>query len=809
MTVIQDLRFALRLMRKNPGFTVVAVATLALGIGANNTVFTLVNTILLKSLPFRDGHEIVSLGCNDLARGRENMPVSYPDFTDWRARSQSFQGMAAFSIGTMNLSNEGGVPERLSGAWLTADAFRVLGLRPVIGRDFLPAEDRPGASPVAILGYGIWQDRFGGDPAILGRTIRVNAVPAAVIGIMPRGMKFPFDAELWMPLLQTQGREARDFRDLQGFARLGKGASVDRARSELNGIALQLAREYPKTNAGVGAQVMSFNERYNGGRMTMVLWLMLGAVGFVLLIACVNVANLLLSRAACRSREIAIRAAVGAGRLRIIRQLLMESVLLAVLGAAGGLLISIAGVRWFRLSLSLASIEDMPYWLDFSMDWKVFGYLLAVCVATGVIFGLVPALRASRSDLVDALKESGQSTGEGVRPRRLTSALVVAQLTLTMVLLSGAGMMIQDFLRSQRVHVGHDPKNLLTMRMGLPEQKYPTPEDRVAFHERLAQSLLAVPGVQSIALTSNLPVDGSLTGVLQLDGQAVDDREKLPQIPAIAVSPAYFETLGAPLLKGRAFRGRDGTPGAEVVIVNERFVAQHWPGADPLGRRIRIGSEPSAPWLTVVGVVRQINRDIEIGANTEGIVYVPYRQMPVRFVSVAARTLVPPTSLAQAVRREVQALDPDLPVYRVRTMEEHLSQQLWPYRVFGALFGAFAVISLLLSVTGIYGVSAYAVSQRTREIGLRMALGADKGNVLCLVLKLGLQQLALGMILGLLGVWTVGRLLEKLLVETSAADPTVNGTTSFMLCSIALAACVIPAWKAARLDPMSALRSRT
>jgi putative ABC transport system permease protein len=808
MTLLQDVRFALRLMRKNPGFTAVAVIALALGIGANNTVFTLVNTILLKSLPFRDGHEIVSLGCNDFAKGTENMAVSYLDFKDWSARSRSFQGVAAFSIGTMNLSNEGAVPERLSGAWLSADAFKVIGLSPVLGRDFLPAEDRPGASSVVLLGYGVWQNRFGGEPGILGKTIRVNSIPATVIGIMPRGMKFPFDAELWMPLLQTKDRESRNFRDLQVFARLGNGVSIAQAGSELNGIARQLAQGYPKTNAGIGAQVMSFNERYNGGRMKMVLWIMLGAVGFVLLIACVNVANLLLSRAAHRSREISIRSALGAGRLRIIRQLLIESVLLSLLGAAGGLLISIAGVRWFRMSLSLANVEGMPYWLDFSMDWRVFGYLLAVCIATSVIFGLVPALKAARVNLVEALKEGGQSGGESSKPRRLASSLVVAQLTLTLVLLSGAGMMIQDFLGSQRIHVGLNPQNLLTMRLGLPEQKYPTPESRVAFHEGLAQRLRAIPGIQSIAITSNLPIDGSLTGMLQFEGQAVDDREKLPRIPLIPVSPAYFETLGAPLSRGRAFHAHDGMPGAEVVIVNERFVAQYWPGEDPLGKRIHISSEPNAPWVTVIGVIPQINREIESQANTESIVYVPYRQLPVRFVSLVARTLVPPSSLAQVLRREVQALDPDLPVYRVRTMEEHLSQQLWPYRVFGALFGAFAAISLLLSATGIYGVTAYAVSRRTQEIGLRMALGADGRNVLWLVLKRGLQQLAIGVVLGLLGAWTVGRVLEKLLVETSAADPAVNGTASFVLCGIALAACVIPAWKAARLDPLSALRIR-
>ena len=808
MSLFQDLRFALRITRKNPGFTAVAVMALALGIGANNTVFTLVNTILFKSLPFKDGYEIVSLSCTRSARETERVGVSYPDFQDWRARTRSFQGIAAFSVSTMNMSDQGGVPERYSGAWLTANAFRLIGQSPVMGRDFHPDEDQRGAQPVVLLGYGVWQDRYGGSPEVLGKTIRVNAVPATVIGIMPQGMKFPFDAELWMPLLQTKEREARNYRDLSVFARLGKGVPEAQASSELKEIAGQLAQEYPKTNAGISADAMSFSERYNGGRMKFVLWIMMGAVGFVLLIACVNVANLLLARGMYRSREISIRTAVGAGRGRLVRQLLMESIVLSFLGGLFGLMISVAGVRWFKMSLSMAGVEGMPYWLDFSMDWKIFLYLSAVCLASSLLFGLMPALKAAGMSIAESLKESGEAAGPGARPRRMAFSLVVAQLALTLILLAGAGMMIRDFMTSQKTYVGLHPENVLTMRLGLPEQKYLTQEDRVAFCDKLLERLQMVPGLESAAITSNLPIDGAWVGKLQLEGQTVDEKERLPIVPAVAASPGYFRTLGASILKGRSFDSRDGTAGYETVIVNERFAARYWPGQDPLGKRIRLLGELDASWLRVVGVVPQINREIEKDADFEGIVYVPLRQTSARFLSVVARTLVPPSSLVQAVRREVQAVDPDTPLYRIRTMQEHLWKQLWPYRVFGPLFGAFAVASLLLSAIGIYGVTAYSVSQRTQEIGLRMALGADAGNVLRLMLRQGMKQLIAGVALGLAGAFAVGRVLEKLLIETSAADPAVNLAGLFVLCTVTILACTVPAWKASRLDPLSALRIR-
>jgi putative ABC transport system permease protein len=640
MSYFQDLRYALRIMRKNPGFASVAVMALALGIGANTTVFTITNAILWKNLPFKDPHQIVYLGCRNLARGLEDLPVSYPDFEDWRAGARSFQGLEAFSTGTMNVSDESGVPERMNGNWVTGGAFRLIGQSALLGRDFLPGEDRRGAQPVAILGYGMWQTRYGGDRGVLGKTIRVNAVPATVVGIMPQGMQFPYNAELWMPLIPSAEQESREVRGFNVFGRLLPGVSMAQARTEMNGIGRRLEQAYPKTNEGVGTEVMSFNERYNGHwRMRLVLLILMAAVGFVLLIACVNVANLLLSRSACRAREISIRTAVGAGRRRIVRQLLIESILLCCAGGGIGLLLSVVGVRFFEMSL--ANVEGVPYWIDFSIDVKVVWYLGAICFATAILFGLAPALRASRVNLVDTLKDGGYATSGGPRSRRLTSSLVVTQLALTVVLLFGAGLMMRDFLKVQQMGVGINPGNMLTMRLGLPEDKYKSPDDRIAFHDRLAQRLRTVAGIQSTAITSHLPINYALRSRLEIEGQAVADKEKLPMVSYLVVSPGYFETMGVSLLRGRDFGANDGAAGAEAAIVNDLFAARFLRGEDPVGKRIRLGSKPDMPWLTVVGVSPHIWQSYDNRAETDSVVYVPYRQEAVWIASIVTRSPKP------------------------------------------------------------------------------------------------------------------------------------------------------------------------
>lgn len=806
MSYFQDVRYALRIMGKNPGFASAAVVALALGIGANTTVFTITNAILWKNLPFKDPQQIAYLGCSNPAKGLERLSVSYPDFEDWRREAKSFQGLEAFSTGTMNVSDGSGVPERMNGNWVTAGAFRLIGQSTLLGRDFLAGEDRRGAQPVVILGYGIWQTRYGGDRGILGRTIRVNTVPATVVGVMPQGMRFPYNAALWMPLIPSAEQESREVRGITVFGRLLPGLSMAQARTEMDGIGRRLEQAYPKTNEGIAVEVMSFNERYNGHwRMRLVLLILMAAVGFVLLIACVNVANLLLSRAACRAKEISIRTAIGAGRGRIVRQLLIESTLLCLAGGGVSLLLAVAGVRSFEMSL--AGVEGMPYWIDFSLDLRVLAYVGTVCVLTTVLFGLAPALKALQVNLVDTLKDGGYGTTGGPHSRRLTSSLVVTQLALTAVLLFGAGLMMRDFLRVQQMGVGIRPASMLTMRLGLPEEKYDSPADRIAFHDRLAQRFRAVAGIQSTAITSHLPWNGSVRGRLEIEGQAVADPEKLPMVSYLVVSPGYFETMGVSLVRGRDFGSNDGAAGAEAVIVNERFAARHLPGGDPVGRRIRLGSKPEMPWLTVVGVSPHIWQSPDDKAETESVIYVPYRQEAVRFASIVARSLLPPSALAQTLRSEVQTLDPDLPLYFVKTMEDHLSQNLWPYRVFGGLFMVFGGIALILSAVGIYAVTAYSVARRTHEIGIRVSIGAGPRDVLWLVLRQGLRQLLLGLVLGLLGAMAVGRAVAALLLETTGTDPLTMMSISLLLIVIALLACVIPARRANRLDPLAALRT--
>lgn len=707
----------------------------------------------------------------------------------------------------MNVSDGEGAPERMNGNWVTSGAFRLIGQRPMLGRDFLPEEDRVGAPSVVILGYGIWQSRYGGDPHILGRTIRVNAVPATIVGVMPQGMQFPYNAELWMPFVPTPVQQRRDVRSLAVFGRLLPAVSMAQARAEMEGVGRQLEQAYPKTNEGIGVRVQSFNERYTADwRTRLMLAILMVAVAFVLLIACVNVANLLLSRAACRAREIAIRKAVGADRWRIVRQLLVESLVLCLPGGALGLLLAAAGARLF--GMSLASVENVPYWTDFSIDVRVVVYLAVVCFTTTVVFGLAPALRASKVPVVESLKDEGPGTSGGPRSQRLTASLVVAQLALTVVLLFGAGLMMRDFQKVQALGVGIDAHNMLTMRLALAENRYAGPADRVAFHERLVEHLSAVPGIESVAVTSHLPSSGAFGGRLEIEGREVADKEALPKVNYLVVSRAYFDVLGIRLIGGRGLEANDGAVGSEAVVVNDLFAAKFLRGQEAIGARIRLDASPDSPWATVVGVSPHVWQAYDNRAETDAVVYVPYRQSPVRFVTAVVRSRVSPSELARTLRAQVQALDPDLPLYFVKTMEDHLSQELWPYRVFGGLFVVLGATALLLAVIGLYAVMAYGVSRRTHEIGIRTAVGAGQGDVMWLVLRQGLLHLSLGLGIGLLGSLALGRVVAAMLLETTGTDPLTAVTVSLILSLVALAACVVPARRACRLDPVAALRAR-
>ncbi|HEX6973655.1 MAG TPA: ABC transporter permease [Vicinamibacterales bacterium] len=811
--MLQDLRFALRLLIKDPWFTTLAAVALALGIGVNNTVFTFVNAVLLRGLPFRDSHEIMLVASRDA--NLEEMGVSYADFEDWRRQSASFRGLAVFDQGVMNVSDATHPPEQITGGLVSANAFSVIGQLPILGRDFQPADDRPGAPRVVILGYSVWKNRYGGDPSLVGRTIRVNDVPSEVVGVMPEGFRFPVNADMWQPYIPEGDATKRDQRNLLAFGRVAPGVSMKQAQVEMSGIAKRLEQQYPDTNKGIDAKVMTFNDRFNGGPIRVVFLVLLGAVGFVLLIACANVANLLMSRSAKRAREIALRIALGASRTRVVRQLLVESTILAFIGGLLGLGLSLVGVRLF--DIAVADVGK-PYWIQFTMDATVFAYLAAVCLATGIIFGLAPALQVSKTNLNEILKEAGRGNAGGRRARRLTAAMVVVELALTLVLLAGAGLMMRSFFKLYSLDVGVETSHLLTMRTTLPERKYKTTEQRKAFYDALLPRLQAIPGLHGAALATSVPLNGGQTRGLEIDGRPAPDAARLPQVSTLFVSANYFDTLGMPLREGRALRETDGEAGAEVIVVNARFAAQFFPGESAVGKRVRLreilpaGRTQAAapptlpPWVTIVGVVPTVRQRNVEQIDADAVSYLPYRMRPTQSMSVIARTAGDPASVIPAFRQAVQSVDPDQPVYDVRTMDEVLARSRWPFRVFGSLFTIFAIIALVLSSVGIYAVTAYAVSERTQEIGVRMALGAQQSQVSWLILRQGLVQLAFGLAIGLGAAFVVSRALASLLVQTTTYDPLTFTTITALLTVITVVACLVPARRATRLDPVVALR---
>ncbi len=748
MSFFEDVRFGARMLTKDPKFTAVVVLALALGIGANTTVFTLVNAVLFRGLPFERADRIMHIASTRVSRGNDRMGVSYPDFKDWKAQTKTFQNLGAFSLETANLSDQGNVPERYSGGRITANTFSMLGQKPMLGRDFLPDEDKPGTAMVVILGHGIWKTRYGKDPRIVGRAIRVNDVPATVVGVMPEGMKFPLNEDLWMPLIPVGQWEKRDAHDLNVFGRLKDGDTLASAGVEIGHLAKTLEKDYPKTNQGIGALVQTYNDVFNGGQIRVLFLALLGAVGFVLLIACANVANLLLSRSLARAKEVSIRTALGASRWRVVRQLLIESVLLGLLGGLVGLMLSLWGVRMF--DLAVADVGK-PYWIKFTMDYAVFGYLAAICLTTGLLFGLAPAL--------------------------------------------------------YDLDQGFDPKNILTMRYTLNDAKYPTPDSRVHFEEQLLTRLASVAGVDSVAVVSNLPMQGAPNWRFEIEGRPSVEKDKRPTESGIVISPDYFRVLGMDVLRGRAFNSADGLPGKTAVIVNQRFATKYWPKEEAVGKRIRLTRESGEqPWLTVLGVCPNMRQGDFTKAETEAVIYVPYRQDAADSVAIMARSKVPPSSLTGSFRKEVQDLDSNLPLFRVRTLTDSFAEQRWGFRVFGTLFAVFAIIALVLSSVGIYAVMSYAVSQRTQEIGIRMALGASAGSVMRLVLSLGAKQLAIGLVAGLALAFGITRVLSSLLVQITPTDPVTFTSIVLLLVAVAFIACWIPARRAMQVDPLVALR---
>lgn len=804
-----SLKYAIRMLRKDPWFTLVAVVALGLGIGVNSTVFTFVNAVLLRGLPFPNADQIVHVNGRNTAEGN-SQGVSYPDFVDWRAQARTFSSLAAYQQTTMNISDSGHPPERANGIKVTTNAFSIIAQGPVRGRDFKDGEDSKGAEPVAILGYGIWKTRYGSDPNVIGQSVRINDVPTTVIGVMAEGMKFPTNTDVWIPLVPDTEMERRDTRGLNLFGRLAPGATLKQAQTELTGIAKNLERQYPDTNKSMDAEIMTFNQRFNGGPIRIVFLALMGAVGFVLLIACANVANLLLARSARRSREVAVRIALGASRARVIRQLLVESTVLALLGGVFGWVLSLVGVRLFDMAVTDVG---KPYWITFTMDATVFGFLVAVCFATGIIFGIVPALQVSKTNLNEILKESGRGNAGGRRARWMASSMVVAELALTIVLLAGAGLMIRSFMKLYSMDIGVDTSRMLTMRLTLANKKYPTPEKRRLFYEALLPHLAAIPGVAASSITSAPPGNGAGARGIEFEGRPEPDRKKVPIVTTLYVSNGYFDTLDVTARQGRLLSETDGNPGSEAVVVNTRFAAQYYPGEDIIGKRIRFqapASGPDAqkikPWMIIAGVIPTIRQRNVQDVDPDAVVYLSYRIDPPGGTAILIRGHGEPGALTSAVREAVQATDPDQPVFGVQTMEQSFAQQRWPYRVFGTMFTVFAVIALVLSSVGIYAVTAYSVTQRTQEIGVRMALGAQSGQVSWLILRQGLVQLAIGLALGTAGALGAAPVLQTLLVQIKPSDPVTLGGIGILFTIVTVCACLIPARRATRLDPLQALR---
>ncbi|HEV3333241.1 MAG TPA: ABC transporter permease [Bryobacteraceae bacterium] len=800
MSFLRDVRLSSRTLAKNPGFTAVAVAMLALGIGVNATVFTVTNAVLFK------GFRLVSRNDRLAYISNDGCCVSYPDFEDYRAQAKSFAGMAIVHGVSEALADKSGFPERYEATEVSADTFRLVGQRPILGRDFTPSDETPGASPVAMLNYGFWERRYGKDPAIIGSTVRMNGAPTTVIGVMAQGFDFPQKVDLWVPLVPTPEVRKRENRDTWFvLGRLAEGVTMQTARAEIETISRRLASAYPLTNRDLRPVVQRFHEFMIGPNATVLYGSMWGAVGFVLLIACANLANLLLARAIGRSREVSVRIALGAGKWRIIRQLLIESVMLSGLGGIFGWWIAKWGVRAYQLAMAQ---KESWLILDYAMDYRVLAYLIAISMGTGLLFGLAPALRLSNLDINTALKNGSRGATGGGRGKHLSSLLVAGEMALAVVLLAGAGVMIRSFLKIHNADIGANIANILVTVPygGLPPARYPSAESRISFYDRLRERAAAMPGVESVALASQLPSWGARRFPYELAGAPVDEKQR-PRLVGLSIGPAYFRMLGAAVLSGRDFNDADGSSAPPVAIVNQRLATRFWPGEDPLGKRLRLfdGSTPG-PWLTVVGVASNIIQNDINRQQFDPVIYLPYRQKPEAFMWVLARTGVRPASLASTFRRETQSIDSALPMYGPFTLAERL-EVFWDSRFYGILFLIFAAIALLLASIGLYAVIAHSVNQRTQEIGIRIAVGATARDILKLVLQQGMLPLVIGLTIGLAASLAVNRLLKSLLVQVSPADPITLAVASAILLLSATLGCLIPAMRAVRVDPALALRN--
>jgi putative ABC transport system permease protein len=795
------------MLGKSPGFTAMAVLALALGIGANSAIFSVVNTVLLRPLPYKDPDRLVMVWYHVPQKGLKQFSASPLDFIDWRDQSQVFEQMAAFDSLSFNLTGKE-EPERIEGARVSASLFPLLGVKAALGRTFLAEEEQPGHERVVILSHGLWQRRFGADPGFIGQTLTLNGSSYTVVGILPASFKFPDKEELWTPLAFNPEQlieSARGGRSLLVIGRLKPAVTLRQGQTEMSTIARRLEQRYPVTNTGWGIHLVPLHEQ-EVEEYRLALLILLGVVGFVLLIACANVANLLLARAATRQKEIAIRTALGATRRHVIRQLLTESLLLAGLGGALGLLLALWGIDL----LVAVCPADMPRVQEVRLDGHVLGFTLLVSLLAGVIFGLAPAFQASQPDLNQSLKEGGWKSRALPGRHRIRNLLVVGEVALALVLLIGAGLMIKSFLRVRSVHLGFNPEHVLTMQIALPPSQYAAGHPVSAFYRQLLARIEELPGVQSVGAVTVLPLSGDVSAT----SFTIEGRPPLPTGEFLlanyrAISPHYFRTMGIPLLQGRDVAERDGEAAPTVVVINQTMAQRFWPGEQPLGKRLRLKVKGQQISCEIVGVVGDV-KYAELNAKATPEIYWPYAQnlRPgyTSNMTLVVRTASDPVSMAAAVRSQVQAVDRNQPVFNIKTMEQYVVQAVASWRGATLLLSLFAALALVLAAVGIYSVMSYSVTQRTHEIGVRMALGAEPRDVLRLVVGQGMMLTLIGVIAGLAAAFALTRVMSEMLYGVSPTDPTTFAAIALLLAAVALMASYIPARRATKVDPMVALR---
>ncbi|HEX9763665.1 MAG TPA: ABC transporter permease [Candidatus Acidoferrales bacterium] len=808
-TLWQDLRYGARQLLRSPGFTAVAVLTLALGIGANTATFTIVKSVLVLPMPYHDPERIMLIAGWNLPDNQMNFNVRLIDSVDFAEQSRTLD-VTSYRYWSVNLTGTA-EPERVQGYYVSWDAFPMLGVEPFLGRNFRPEEAQPGAPPVVILEHGLWTRRFAADPGVIGRAIGLNGKPYTVIGVMPPRFEFPqvnYSGDLWVPFTDDLAALRAD-RSLSPWGvmlgRLRPGVSQAEAQAEVDAYFRKLEQDFPESNTGLGARLIPL-QGFMSLSLRPGLYALLAAVGLVLLIVCANVANLLLARGMTRHKEIAIRAALGAGRWRITRQLLAESLLLSLVGGVGGALLAVWAFDLYRGALPPIVHITTPSLLDVGLDLTALGLTVLLAVLAGTLSGIAPALQSGRVDLRDSLKEGGwSSAAEG--PRRLRSLLVIGEVALSLVLLVSAGLLIRTYARLAKASPGFNPRNVLTMEIALSGAKYEQPESRARFYEHLLERLAALPDVRAAALVNRVPMStaNTTTGFL-IEGRPEPAPGEVPGAYYRTVSADYFRTLEIPVLRGRGFGTEDTTAGVPVAIVNQAAVRQYWPGGDPIGQRIRIGgSDSQEPWRVIVGVVGNVHH-WSLSQAPEAEVYMPHPQAPDGRVNLIVRTAGEPLALVPSVRAAVRSLEPDQPVYGVEALPDMLARSYLPQSMAMSLMGIFAVMALVLAMVGLYGLIAFNVTQRTHEIGVRMALGARPRDVLRLVIAGGMKLALIGAGVGLLGAAGAAQVIRGLLYQTSAADPVTFVGVPALLLLVALVASWIPARRATRVDPMVALR---